>query len=189
MDDSNVPTDLNAGELEPRPPRREDLEQLCGRLNELGARYVVIGGFAIIAAGHLRTTGDIDLLIDSSLENESLAFQALEVFEDKAVRLLDPGDVAKYNVVRVADEVVVDLLHSSCGINYEEAARDLVFHSVGGVRIPFASPRLLWRMKKPISRIKDLSDLQFLEAYFKSRGEEPPPTAPPRTPPIWQSDG
>ena len=30
----------------PRPPGRDDLTRLCAELNRLGARYVVVGGFA-----------------------------------------------------------------------------------------------------------------------------------------------
>ncbi|MDP9292317.1 MAG: hypothetical protein M3O82_08135, partial [Verrucomicrobiota bacterium] len=82
---------------------------LCRRLNQLGARYVVVGGFAISQAGYGRPTGDIDLVIDTELANEALVYKALEILPDKAVRELDPGDVAKFVVVRVADEVLVDL--------------------------------------------------------------------------------
>jgi hypothetical protein len=39
-------------ELISRAPTQEDFFKLCARLNELGARYIVIGGFAIIALGH-----------------------------------------------------------------------------------------------------------------------------------------
>lgn len=186
MDGENDGESHPDGELEPRPPEERDLVLLCSRLNELGARYVVIGGFAMIAAGHLRTTGDLDIIIDASLPNEALAFEAMEVFADKAVRLLDAGDVAKYNVVRIADEVLVDFLMSTCGIDYEEAAKNTIVRTVGGVPIPFASPQLLWRMKKPIGRIKDQGDLQFLEQYFASRGETPPDTLPPVVRP-WQT--
>jgi hypothetical protein len=42
------------------------------------------------------------------------------------VRQLDPGDVGKYVVVRVADEVVVDLMRSAGGIEYAEASREIV---------------------------------------------------------------
>ncbi len=174
MDGENAGPVPGTEDLEPRAPEERDLVALCAQLNALKARYVVIGGFAVITAGHLRTTGDLDILIDSSLENEALAFQAMEVFPDKAVRLLDPGDVARYNVVRIADEVIVDLLHSTCGIDYAEAAKDIVVRELQGVPIPFASPRLLWRMKKPISRTKDLSDLKFLSDLFAARGETPP---------------
>jgi hypothetical protein len=34
-------------------------------------------------------------------------------FSDKAVRQLDPGDIAKYVVCRVSDEVLVDLMGSA----------------------------------------------------------------------------
>ena len=45
---------------------------------------------------------------------------------------------------------------------------------VDGVPIPFASPRLLWRMKAVTHREKDALDLLFLRQWFAERGEEPP---------------
>lgn len=45
---------------------------------------------------------------------------------------------------------------------------------IEGVSIPFASPRLLWRMKAKTHRAKNAPDLVFLREYFKARGEEPP---------------
>jgi hypothetical protein len=69
---------------------------------------------------------------------------------------------------------MVDLMQSACGIQYEEAAKEIVVRHVQGVPIPFASPRLLWRTKKPTNRAKDVEDLTFLQEYFRQRGEEPP---------------
>lgn len=174
MDAENAGAPPEDQELEPRQPEEEDLVALCRRLNELGARYVVVGGFAIISAEFPRATGDIDLLMDTSLENEALVYKALEILSDKAVLELKPGEVTEYNVVRVADEVIVDLMKAAAGIEYAEAARDVVVREVQGVPIPFASPRLLWRMKKPLNRPKDAQDLQFLEYWFREHGEEPP---------------
>lgn len=65
-----------------RAPTQEDFVKLCARLNELGARYIVIGGFAIITAGYPRSTMDIDFAIDTSLENEALVYRALEILPD-----------------------------------------------------------------------------------------------------------
>ena len=45
-----------------REPQIEDLARICHALNDAGARYVLIGGFAVIARGGTRTTKDIDLL-------------------------------------------------------------------------------------------------------------------------------
>src|SRR5205823_478128 len=109
-EDADPPPEIDYSELEPRPPVEDDLAKVCRRLNELGARYVVIGGFAIILAGLPRTTGDVDLLIATDLENEALVYKALEILPDKAVLQLKPGEVSEYGVVRVADEIVVDLM-------------------------------------------------------------------------------
>ena len=171
--DDEIP-DAAASELEPRPPLEEDLAALCRRLNELGARYVVVGGFAIIQAGYGRPTGDIDLVVATDLPNESLVYKALESLPDKAVRQLDPGDVAKFTVVRVADEVLVDLMRSASGIDYAEASQHVVVREVLGVPIPFASPQLLWRMKRHTHREKDAGDLVFLRELFEANGIAPP---------------
>jgi hypothetical protein len=173
-DESDSRTSNSGSELTPRLPVESDLVLICRRLNELGAKYVVIGGFAIIYGGYARSTGDIDLLLATDLPNEALVYRALEVLPDKAVRELQPGEVSKYVVVRVADEVVVDLMRSASGIEYEEAAQDVVIRDVQGVSIPFASPRLLWRMKAHTRREKDAPDLVFLRNYFSALGEEPP---------------
>lgn len=160
--------------LEPRLPVLEDLADLCRHLNALDARYVVVGGFAIRAAGLARATGDIDLLIATDLENEARVFKALESLPDQAVKELKPGETSQYLVVRVGDEIVVDLMRSACGIDYAEAAKDVVVREVDGVPIPFASPRLLWRMKRPTHRAKDAADLVFLRQWFEAEGETPP---------------
>lgn len=159
MDDEHEIAD---GELTSRAPTQEDFVTLCARLNELKARYIVIGGFAIITSGYPRSTMDVDLLIDTSLENEALVYLALEILPDQAVKELSPGEVSQYSVVRVGDEICVDLMASACGIGYEEASRDSIIRTVDGVPIPFASPRLLWRMKEKTHRVKDQADLLFL---------------------------
>jgi hypothetical protein len=98
----------------------------------------------------------------------------METLPDKAVRELKPGEVSQYTVIRVGDEFVVDLMKSACGIDYAEASKDIVLREIDGVRIPFASPRLLWRMKAPTHRYKDMEDLMFLRDLFARNGETPP---------------
>lgn len=159
-------------ELESRAPRDDDLVLICRRLNELGADYMVIGGFAIIMAGFPRATVDIDLLVATDPENEARVLKALEILPDRAVTELRIGEINSYGIVRVADEVVVDLMKSASGIDYAEAAHDVVIHEIKGVRIPFASPRLLFRMKKTTHREKDAADLVFLRRYLAEHGDE-----------------
>ncbi len=109
---------------------------------------------------------NVDLLIDTSLDNEALVYQALEILPDQAVKELSPGEVSQYSVVRVGDEICVDLMASACGIRYEEAIKDSIIRTVDGVPIPFASPRLLWRMKEKTHGVKDQADLLFLRQQY-----------------------
>ena len=161
-------------ELEPREPTLEDLRDLCRELNCLGARYVVVGGFAVRAAGYNCRTMDVDLVVATDRENEARVFGALATLPDKAVRELKPGELERYNLIRVADEILVDLMASASGIDYEQASKFVDVHDVQGVPIPFASPRLLWRMKAFTHREKDAGDLVFLRYWFAQRGEDPP---------------
>lgn len=161
-------------ELEPREPTVEDLRDLCRELNQRGAKYVVVGGFAMRAANYNRQTMDIDLVVATDVENETKIFSALSTLPDNAVRELQPGDLQRHNVIRVGDEIVVDLMALASGVNYQEASKDVIIREVDGVSIPFASPRLLWRMKAKTHRAKEEQDLLFLEHWFAERGQTPP---------------
>ncbi len=174
MDDQNAGAERAAENLISRPPTEDDLIALCRELNQRGAKYVVVGGLAIIAAGLPRMTTDVDLMVAVDLENEAKIYAALATLPDNAVRELQPGELSQYTVVRVGDEILVGLMRSAGGIDYAEAEKHVVVHDLGGVPIPFASPRLLWRMKVVTHREKDAGDLVFLRHWFAERGEEPP---------------
>lgn len=148
-----------------REPQLDDLVRLAGALNAHGVRYVLIGGFAVIAHGGARTTKDIDLLIDSDPVNVARVREALQILEDKAVDGVADGDVARYSVVRVADEIVVDLMAKACGVDYADASRDAVQMLFGGVAITVASPSTLIRTKNTV-RPSDAADRHFLQVLI-----------------------
>jgi hypothetical protein len=176
MDDQDAGSERPAENLISRPPTEADLVNLCRELNQRGAKYIVIGGFAIIAAGLPRTTADVDLLVAGDAENEAKVYSALSTLPDNAVRELQPGELQLYNVIRVGDEILVDLMRSAGGIEYAEAAKEIVIRELASIPIPFASPQLLWRMKAITHRAKDAGDLAFLRELFREKGEMPPVT-------------
>jgi hypothetical protein len=138
---------------------------------------VVIGGFAIIHHGFPRFTYDIDLLIETTPENEARVIEALLILPDRAARELKPGEVGEYGVVRVGDEVLVDLMQSGCGVTYRDAIKDAVVELVDGVQIPFASVPTLWHMKQTV-REKDAPDRIFLRELLTSQGMDVTPASP-----------
>ncbi len=157
--------------LEPecRPPTLADLTGLCRHLNEQEARYLVIGGFAMVRKGFVRTTKDIDLLIDPSPENVTRVKAALMSLPDGAVREVRDTDVSEYNVVRVGDEIMVVLLGKACGITYEEVVDDIDWQAIDGVNIPFAGYQTLYRTKRTY-RESDAMDRMFLIRAMEERG-------------------
>lgn len=160
----------NAHPPESRPPTVTDLLTVCRSLNEQRATYMVVGGFAVNQHGFSRTTMDIDLLIDDSPENQVKAKRALEVLPDKAVLELGDDDIRNYVVVRVCDEVVVDLMTLACGVSYKDGESEIEIHTIDGVPIPFASAKLLLRTKQTF-RDKDAEDRAFLEAKIARQGK------------------
>lgn len=154
-----------------RAPRPEDLARISRALNEAGARYVLIGGFAVIAHGLVRPTRDIDLLIDASRENVARVKKALGVLADNAAAEVADDDVLQYTVVRVADEIVVDLMGSACGLTYADVAKDAESIEMQGVLIPVASLRTLIRTKQTV-RPSDAADCQFLESRLRAEESE-----------------
>lgn len=154
-----------------RAPEVEDLVRVCRALNDAGARYVLIGGFAMILHGSVRGTKDVDFLVDASIDNMRLVKRALAVLEDNAAAEVQDDDVKKYQVVRIADEIVVDLLGQACGIQFADILPgDVETMPVEGVKIPVASKALLIRTKDTF-RETDKSDVQYLRARLTADAE------------------
>jgi len=156
-----------------RLPCEDDLVALCRELNAGGAKYLIVGGFAIIHHGCVRATEDIDILLDGALENQRRVKKALEILPDRAILELGDEDIRVYTVVRVSDAILVDLMLTACGIGYEEASSHIDWKEVHGVRIPFATPELLLRMKQT-HREKDVEDRIFLHRKIaQMQGDQP----------------
>lgn len=155
---------------ESRAPRLEDLVELCRALNREGARYVLVGGFAVILHGFVRATKDVDLLVDPSEPNIQAVKRAMAVLPDNAAALLADNEVLQYQVVRIADEIVVDLLGAACGVTYSEAvAAGVETFTLQDVEVPVASKELLIRMKNTI-RESDAVDVRFLRLRIEEEG-------------------
>lgn len=152
--------------LHVRAPTLEDVVRLCRSLNEKSARYILIGGFAVIAHGGGRTTKDIDLLVDSSPENVARLKAALRFLPDNAAAEIAEGDIESYKVVRVADEILIDLLGEACGVSYQEAIQDAEILDLSGTPVPVASKKTLIATKQTI-RPSDRIDVEFLVSLIE----------------------
>lgn len=153
---------------ESRPPTLLDLVSLCRELNSRQARYIVIGGMAMIQHGFVRATEDIDLLVAVDRENEEKVIESLSTLPDQAAQEIQPGEIDQYEVIRIADEVVVDLMKAACGVKFEQARDRIQWVEIEGTRIPFASLELMQELKQGL-RPKDKMDLDFIRALLEKK--------------------
>ena len=65
------------------------------------------------------------------------------------------------------EEGLIDLVQSASGIDFVAAESGI---SIAGVPVPFASPELLWRMKRTTHPEKDRLDLVFLRQVIEAGG-------------------
>jgi len=93
---------------------QKEIVRVCEALNSEGVKYVVVGGCAVILHGYYRTTHDIDLLVDSSIENIRRLKKALqEIFKSDEISEIRDVDIDQYAVVRFApesEEIVIDMI-------------------------------------------------------------------------------
>lgn len=145
-------------------------------LDRRGARYVLVGGGAVILHGLPRLTQDIDLFLPTEAANLDCVKQALhDVFEDPAIDEIRADDLAgDYAVVRYGPpgtDLVIDLM-ARIGETFRFEDLEAEAMDVEGVRVYVATPRTLYRMKKDTLRPKDRMDAEALRRRF-GKGDEP----------------
>ncbi len=141
----------------------DPLLKLLLRFKEEGVEYVLVGGQAVRLNGFLRATEDVDVLLEATRDNGRKVKQAMSFLA--ASRELDPdwfeASDGKPDNIRVADELIVDLLFAANGETYESVqpfVREVV---VEEVPIRVLNIDGLLRTKTDY-REKDLLDRQVL---------------------------
>ncbi len=149
----------SGGETYSRIPTPEDLTKICKSLEENNVNYVLVGGWAMAFHGAVRATVDIDLLVDPSPENVLRLKRALSVLEDNQIANLELDDIKNLIVVRIADEVVVDLMGRIGDVNTNNAEIEIIKYN--GIEIKVANLETMIKTKQGL-RPKDKNDLLYL---------------------------
>ena len=128
---------------QPAPPVSDDeILLVCRLLQQHNAKYVLVGAVACGLHGLVRSTQDVDLLVEPSPENLRNVLDALARLPDRAAKGLTVKDLEENVVVKIADQIMVDVAKQAWTLNYEEAIRDT---------------RTLWRSKACQSSMRALT--------------------------------
>ena len=158
------------------------LRELLARLADGGVEFILVGGLAVNAWGHVRGTQDIDLVPDPAADNlERLASILTEL--DGRVETPDGrlGASAIRTFLSAGDRTLVatrlgpvDVLQGLPQIPaYRELARDAVEIDLGDLRVRVCSLAALRKMKLAANRDQDRADLAALEAAQGEAATEP----------------
>jgi hypothetical protein len=145
-----------------------DLDGVVADANAVGLRYVVIGGFSVIAHGYLRATRDSDLLVPDGPDADAAIRRFLERIE--ATRLNDgkrltSDDIQGAAHLRVTSRHgIVDILREGLPpLDFDTVAAYAIELDRNGEAAPFASLRSLVGFKRLAGRGQDRLDLENLE--------------------------
>jgi hypothetical protein len=141
---------------------------VCSVLNTEAARYCVVGAQAAQLWGTTRSTTDVDILIEPTASNADRVLRGLSRIGFGVAGDYTAEYVISRTVTIIGDTPQVDILTRAWTLEWREAAPRLVVFSVEGVNVPAASLEDLIASKGS-GRLKDLADLEVLEAIRTSR--------------------
>ena len=113
------------------------LLKLLSSFQAEGVQYILVGGQAVRLNGFVRATEDIDILLPSSIDNGRRVIRALSYLPSS--QQLEPEWFAvtagEPENIRVADELLIDLLFAANGQTYESLQEHVRSVMVEGVDI------------------------------------------------------
>jgi len=139
------------------------LLRVCSLLNNCKAQYLIVGARACWLHGYVRATADVDILIPEDLENHARVIAALSKLEDRAATELTPRDFVENVVVKIADEVEVDVSTRAWTVSYADAIVTALKITIEGVEVPYVDLQTLIRSKST-QREQDKVDIQRLRS-------------------------
>jgi len=135
-----------------------------------GVRYKVVGAVALNFVGLPRATQDLDIIVAANEENIGRLRAALRsVFDDPEIAGISAADLAgEYPAIQYvppSGTFHIDIL-SRLGeaLRFEDI--EVEERLVEGIRVPVATPQMLFLMKKDTVRPQDRADADRLRRRF-----------------------
>jgi len=147
-----------------------DAERIFAALDAHHVDYVVVGGIAVQAHGHVRMTNDVDLIPSPTPANLKRLVTALQALQ---ARVLNPGSEHLQIEARMLPRATlwqfstphgdIDILHDAPGAAaFPQLRKRALTIALGDLTIPIAGRDDLIKMKNASGRPADLADVAAL---------------------------
>lgn len=142
----------------------QDFSDLFAELSAAGARYLLVGGYAIAIHARPRYTKDLDLWIEPSAENAALVYEALGRF-GAPLQHFSLDDLQRPDMVIQLGlpPSRIDLVTSIDGVTFEEAWPARTESRYGDNVIQVIGLVHLIQNKRASGRAQDRADVELLE--------------------------
>lgn len=142
-----------------------DLHSLLKLLQQNGVNYILVGGQAIRLLGFNRATEDVDLVVPLDEKNGERLIRSLGFLESskelQSWWFSREANADEIQNIRVADELVIDILFAANGETYESLQPFIRHVEIEGVSITTLDVEGLLKTKTGY-REKDAIDRDFL---------------------------
>jgi hypothetical protein len=141
-----------------------NFKDLLSALNDCNAKYLVVGGYAVMIHSEPRYTKDLDIWVEATPENALLVYRALAAF-GAPLAGIRPEEFAKPDVIYQlgVPPSRIDVLTSISGVEFAESWPRRFESKFGDLQVPFISLDDLIRNKRSVGRHSDLADCERLE--------------------------
>ena len=147
----------------PYPLLNKDYKEFVQFLNANAVEYLVVGGYALMAHGHPRYTGDIDFWVNQTTENIVNLLKALEQFGFASVGLRQEDFLVEQAVIQLGfPPARIDLMVSISGVEFAGAYKSRLEVDLDDTRINVINRADFIRNKQATGRARDLIDLKEL---------------------------
>jgi predicted nucleotidyltransferase len=144
-------------------PLLPDFLDLLRFLNEEKVEYLVVGGMAVNYYGYHRSTGDLDVWVNESIDNQDRLAVALRRFGFSPQTVARRPILEKSKFLRIGNQPVCVEIHADIsGVSFADCLSRAETCNVQGVNVPFIGLADLRANKQAAGRTKDLADLEAL---------------------------
>lgn len=145
------------------PDEPSPYEKLLVDLARAEVRFFAIGGVACALCGFVRTTDDVDILVDSDPANIQALLDRLTRFGEGHARELRVEDFTdEEGAIRVIEDFPLDIFVRLRGRTYLDLLPYVDRHDASGIRIPYLKAEGLLILKEGSTREKDQIDVSVL---------------------------
>ena len=144
-----------------------DFQEFIQCLNNNDVKYILVGGYSVILHGYSRTTGDLDVWVDTTIDNYRKLKKASQEFGLMTIDLTEENfmhndaiDVFTFG----RPPVSIDIMKKVKGLSFEETYSQAIDIEIDELTIKVIHKNHLILAKESANRPEDQNDIIHLKA-------------------------